>query len=146
MPWEVQCTACRRLIISRAGPGKEAQCPNCGKRVIVPGAAKFVDEASAGPAKPSATARQLPSHKYSTSQQSTRGFGQHAAGAVGGIAWLALVLHIIATIIIWGASEGESLIAILVGLGVLLEGIILCVVLRALHWTAKNVAEMRSRM
>jgi len=154
MARKFSCNACGKyIVVNRAEPGVDVQCRNCGKRMPVP------EEAEAALMKEFNTYMMIGSSgPLAGGASGTSDHGLSAADAAGGAAWLVLIVHIIGAIVVWivfgrQAVPGYSRtsvelnpIGVALGIGVLAEGIIFCIALRAIHWAAKNTAELRAQL
>ena len=155
MARKFQCPSCKQsIVVSRVvEPGKEIKCRYCGAALTVPDEAHAATRAEHDQyLRPHIDPPRAPGASANTGD-----FGASAAGAVGGLAWFVLVIHIIAAIVIWsttGTAEvvdriwgisrtAANPVGVSLGFIVLLEGIFFCIVLRCLHWIGRNVADLR---
>jgi hypothetical protein len=161
VPWKMLCRSCNRDIVVRSVAQSDGmRCRYCGVANQLPShpADATEDELSAYMSSGVDFTRKYLSNSLSGSP-GVGYLGDAAIGALGGFAWFFLIVHILAALGIWailgrpevsgvsqlgGAASWEfNVIRVALSLGVLVEGIFVCVLCRALHWIGLGVIALR---
>ena len=144
-----RCSGCGEWIVMADKPaGSSVVCRLCGAGNFVPDECEAATK-SERDAYADRSGSCAPGTPHTTGDR-----GAGVADALGVLSWFVLILHVVAAVIIWvvlgmtgsGYRAEPNAVGIALGFGVLLEGVFLCVLFRAVYWISKNVIDVRSEV
>ena len=127
MPRKFQCVSCQKtIVISHLEPGEQVACRHCNSRRAVPERADAATDAEDRTYMRKHDSVPVSAGSGPVTSVPSGDFGTAVAGAVGGLAWCILGVHMIAAAAVW-FNTGSSSFGFLIGAAILFEGIVISV-------------------